>query len=143
MPFLPDAAVADYLAHLTEEQVASIRAIRELVLKHCPHLNEEIDTGKWFGGLLTYNSSEVGFIYALGPRAGGATTFHMMPYYSSKSLQERYGEAFKPVLTGKSCIQFKRQDQIPLEAIKGLLESTPDYIESAKIFFAARNAKKK
>lgn len=110
-----------YLEPLTEDQRASVRAFRSLIQQHCPDLAEKVDTGKWFRGMLTYTSPEGTFLYALGPRSGGDSTFHMMPYYASPVLKDRHGEALKKLESGKSCIRFKRPDQVPMDAIEDIL----------------------
>ena len=122
---LSDEALADYLATCTQEQSGSITEVRSLILDHCPDLVEVVDEGKWFGGLLTYSTNERMFLYALGPRSGGFTTFHMMPYYGSPALKERHEGVLKGFLTGKSCIKFKRFSDVPEASIRDILSSTP------------------
>lgn len=112
-----------YLSPLNEDQRECVTALRALVREKCPDLVEAIDEGKWFKGLITYTSPSGVFLYGLGPRKGGATTFHMMPFYGSAELKARHGEAFKKVLSGKSCIQFKRLDEVPMDAIADVLET--------------------
>ena len=127
-----------YLAPMTPEQNACIRSVRSLILEATSNLIEEIDAGKWFGGLLTYYTEDRIHAYALGPLKGGYTTLHMMPYYGSTVLQERHGVAFKKILSGKSCIKFKDVSQIPVEAIRDIVASTPKYAEVAREMFAKR-----
>jgi len=127
-----------YLAPMTEEQVASIRAIRSLILGRVPDLVEEIDTGKWFGGLLTYHSSDKVFVFALGPLSAGKTTLHSMAYYCSKDLQERFGASLKKITSGKSCFKFKTHTDFPEDALLGLIDSTPKFLVVARETFAKR-----
>ena len=128
---LTEEQIAAYLEPLTAEQAEAIRAVRKLIAEYDPSLVEAIDEGKWFGGLLTYTIPDGMFVYALGPRAAGRTTFHMMPYYASAVLQERHGAALKPFLTGKSCIQFARYSQIPENAIRDIMSSAKAVLETA------------
>ena len=130
-----------YLSPLTEEQSASIRAIRALIIERTPYLVEEIDSGKWFGGLLTYHTEDRVFVFALGPLSAGNTTFHMMAFYASTTLQEKYGAELKKLLSGKSCIKFKQASQLPEEAIRGIIDATPKYIDVAQEMFAKRKKK--
>ncbi len=121
-----------YLKALTPEQADSVRSVRKLIFEYSPSLVEQVDEGKWFNGLLTYSTRDGLFVYALGPRSGGFTTFHMMPYYGSMPLQERNGAALKPFLTGKSCIKFKRFEDLPEPAIRDILGTTKKFQAVAK-----------
>jgi hypothetical protein len=121
-----------YLAPLPVDQAACIRAVRSLIEELNPFLTEEIDTGKWFGGLLTYHTEDRIIVFALGPLSGGFTTFHMMAFYGSSALRERQGEALKKLLSGKSCIKFKTPPQIPENALRDIIGATPKYLEVAR-----------
>lgn len=122
---LESEAIEEYLRPLTGDQAHAIRSIRALIFELNPRLVETVDEGKWFGGLLTYNTTDGMFVYALGPRTGGCTTFHMMAYYCSASLQERHAAALKRVLSGKSCIKFKRYADVPEDALRDIISSAP------------------
>lgn len=127
-----------YVVPMTVEQAECIRSLRSLVCNAVPNLVEEIDQGKWFGGLLTYYTEDRIHAFALGPLKGGFTTFHMMPYYGSSVLQERHGVVLKKFLSGKSCIKIKDVAQIPIDAIRDIVASTPKYAEVAREMFANR-----
>lgn len=90
-------ALQDYLEPLKPDQIEAITSIRRLIFEHNPSATEEIDEGKWFGGLLTYNTPAGHFLYALGPRKDGSTTFHMMPYYSLPDLPTRHSARQEPI----------------------------------------------
>jgi len=130
-----------YLEPMTADQAANIRAIRGLIGEIAPDLVEEIDAGKWFGGLLTYHTPDRVFVLALGPLTAGVTTFHMMAFYMSPVLQERHGAALKKFQGGKSCIKFKRFADVPEDAIRDIVASTPKYAEIAREMFAKRKKK--
>ncbi len=137
---LDDESIQSYLAPLESNQQEAIRGLRQLVFQYNPTLKEEIDQGKWFGGMLVYATKEGQFLYALGPRVQGYTTFHMMPYYGSKELQAKYGEQLKKFLSGKSCIKFKKFQDLPLVAIEGILQvGTSEVLK----FMAELKAKKR
>jgi hypothetical protein len=112
-----------YLAPLTTEQAASVRALRRLLLEHAPNLFERVDDGKWFGGLLTYYTPSDQFVFALGPRSKGTTTFHMMPFYGSKSLQVQHTPSLKRFLSGKSCIKFTHATDLPEETLIDIISN--------------------
>lgn len=140
---LPPNELDAYLETLTEEQAANVRALRGMILEKMPEIVEAVDTGKWFGGLLTYYTADAVFTFALGPLSGGFTTFHMMPYYSTPALQERNGEALKKLMTGKSCMKFKSISQVPEASLRDILDSTPAYVELARLMIANRRDGKK
>lgn len=119
---LDSNAIDEYVRELTPEQSANVLAIRQLLQECSPGLTEEVCTGKWYTGLLTYApAASDATIFALGPLTRGFTTFHMMPYYASASLQERHGAALKPFLTGKSCIKFKQYAELPEDALREIV----------------------
>jgi len=121
--FLSDEQFEEYIAPLTADQSSSIRDIRALIMQYAPELVEKIDDGKWFGGLLTYDNPEGQFVFALGPRSKGLTTFHMMPFYGSKSLQELHAPSLKKFLSGKSCIKFSLASDLPKQSIIDIIDS--------------------
>ena len=142
---LSDSAIDDYLAPLAPEQQAAIRAVRTAIVAQDPNLVEAVDTGKWFGGMLTYHTPGEVFLYALGPRTGGATSFHMMAYYALADLPERHGPALKRFLTGKSCIQFKRYEDLTpdaIVAIQDVLGSADRVVEAMAAHDAAKRKRK-
>lgn len=140
---LSDSAFEEYLKPLEPDQAAAIRSVRELLRETSPNLVEAIDDGKWFGGLLTYTAPSGTFAYALGPRSGGFTTFHMMPYYASEVLQQRHGTALKTLLTGKSCIRFRHFGDVPETALRDILSSGPLALEQAAAAKSARSSRRK
>ncbi len=141
MSHLSDQQLADYTKALSPEQAAAIHKLRDLILEYSPSLNESIDTGKWFGGMLIYNTPEGTFVYAVGPRKNGYTAFHMMPYYSSSELQQKHGQELKKILSGKSCIKFKSYDEVPEAAIRDILKNAPAIMVEVQTFLAKRKAK--
>ena len=121
--------VEKYLSELEPEQKANVLEIRKLIQRYAPGLTEKVSDGKWLKGLIVYYTAEGHFVYALGPRSHGKTSFHMMPYYGSPILQKKYGSTLKKFLSGKSCIMFKQVDDLPLTAIKEIIGSgTKKYI---------------
>ena len=113
--------ISEYLGKVDENQAESIQILRSLVLQCEPDLDEQVCTDKWYGGLLVYNDPKGYSVYALGPRANGKTTFHMLPYYCSATYHERHGVALKKFLSGKSCLLFKHARELPLDSIKDIL----------------------
>lgn len=128
---LTEEVFATYLAPLTPLQAEGVWELKKLINKYAPNLEEQIDNGKWYKGLITYKTPDGNFVYAVGPRTGGFTTFHMMPYYASGDLQTHYGAELKKFLSGKSCIQFKQFSDIPKEALVDIIKQGPRIMADA------------
>ncbi len=128
---LTNEEFATYLNPFTESQRNAISELKKLINKFAPNLEEQIDNGKWYKGLITYKTPDGNFVYAVGPRTGGFTTFHMMPYYASGELQTHYGAELKKFLSGKSCIQFKQFSDIPKEALIDIIKQGPRIMTDA------------
>jgi uncharacterized protein YdhG (YjbR/CyaY superfamily) len=123
----------DYLASLPQDRREVISAVRELILRHLPEGYEE--TINW--GMLsyevplevypeTYNKKPLSYI-ALAAQKNYNSLYLMSVYQNPADYQELM-DAFsamgvKPDM-GKSCIRFKRLDQIPLETISQLIAKT-------------------
>jgi hypothetical protein len=129
-----------YLAPLTQPQAESITSIRALINQYDPGLSEQIDTGKWYGGLLVYRNSDESTVYALGPRANGKTTFHILPYYASSELQEKYGKVLAQYLSGKSCLLFAPVDELPIAALAEVISGGSKRLAQAKDSLSNRKA---
>jgi len=138
---LTDERIDAYLAPLSGEQADCVRGVRSVIQELNSDLIEEIDEGKWFGGLLTYYTGDRIHVFALGPLTGGNTTFHSMAYYGSTALQERHGAALKRLQSGKSCFKLQRIDQFPVDALRDIVAATPRYAEVAREMFAKRKRK--
>jgi hypothetical protein len=141
---LPNEAFDAYAAELDPNQLEAVRVLRNLMKECEPGLDESVDTGKWWGGLLVYGNKVVGPLYALGPRSGGRSTFHMTPLYCSKPHQERHGDALKKFATGKSCITFTDVNELPLDALRDICTGGSAHFQKAmEERDAARKPKKK
>jgi hypothetical protein len=131
---MTDAELDAYLADLSPAQCEAIRGVRALIAQHDPGLRERVIDGKWLTGLIGYCAADGEPIYALGPRGKDKITLHLMPYYASRDLQERHGAALERFLTGKSCLEFRKLDDLPLDAIVEILEA------GSASFLAAKGA---
>jgi|GEM_PF-1926267 len=140
---LPEANLNEYLAKASDNQNRCIRQVRDWILAAYPQAKEEIDTGKWFGGLLTFSTPGGFFLYALGPRRADHTTLHMMPYYGAAELQAKWGPSLKKLMTGKSCMEFRTQEEIPEDALKDIFGYTETFIAQWEKMAAEKAAKKK
>lgn len=140
---------ADYLASLPEDRRKIISAIRDIILANLPVGYQE--TMNW--GMLsyeipletypnTYNKKSLSYI-GLAAQKNYNSLYLMAIYQNSEDYQELM-EAFaemgvKPDL-GKSCIRFKRLEQLPLDTIARLISKTSvaDYIQMYETSLASR-----
>ncbi len=119
---MDDSVFASYVEDLSAQQASTIAMIRTIVTVNAPQLQESINNGRWLSNYLFY-SADSSMIYAIGPKAANKIAFHMMPYYGSALLQEKYGEQLGPYLTGKSCVTFKNPEQVPIAVLEDIVAS--------------------
>ena len=111
----------EFVAPCGDDQRAGQTGLRDLVLRHSTGLDEAVNTGRWLTGFVFYSTSGQ-MVYAFGPKGRTKISFHMMPYYGSAVLQQRHGRTLDPFLTGKSCIAFRRLDDVPVDALIDIVE---------------------
>ena len=127
------ATVADYLAELPPDRRAEIEVVRGLV-------NDALPTGYVEGmnwGMITwevplelsgptYNGRPLA--YAALAAQKNANSLYLNCVYASDDRTERLNAAAnaagKKLDMGKSCIRFKRADQLPLDVIRDEIAST-------------------
>ena len=130
------ATVADYLAELPDDRRAEISRVRDLVNAALPPGYEE--AMNW--GMIvwqvpleisgkTYNGQPLA--YAALAAQKNANSLYLNCTYASAERTERLRAAAeaegKKLDMGKSCIRFKRADQLPLELIRDeVAATTPD-----------------
>ncbi|MEA5105770.1 MAG: DUF1801 domain-containing protein [Sphaerochaeta associata] len=124
--------VHDYLSSLTPEQHSVIVPIRSLILSHLP--SGFVETINW--GMLsyevplsmypnTYNKKPLSYIgLAVQKRY---YSLYLMPAYMDQNVYQTLMDAFekagKKLSMGKSCIRFKKVDDLPLELIGSIIAS--------------------
>ena len=144
MPAKPQAASVDeYLASLPPDRREEIERVRRVVTKNLPAGYEE---GMGFGMICysvplsmyrdTYNKQPL--MYAALASQKNYLSLYLMPVYPDGTLDKRLRDAFaasgKKLDMGKSCIRFKRADDLPLDAIGDVVAAVPmdRWIEIAK-----------
>ncbi|MFQ5575569.1 MAG: iron chaperone [Anaerolineae bacterium] len=101
-----------YLANLTPERQAALKAVRALIFETVPQTVETIRYG-----MPTYeHNGQV--VCAL------ASQKHYMSLYMDVGLVETHKEALKHLNVGKSCIRFKKLEALPLDTIRRILAQT-------------------
>jgi Domain of unknown function (DU1801) len=137
----PSAAttVQQYLDELPEDRRAVIAKVRAAVSKAMPKGFEE---GVLWGGLCwhiplkrypdTYNKQPLGYV-ALAAQKNNYT-LHLMGVYGDPrqeaALKAAYEKIGKKPDMGKSCVRFRKLEDLPLEAIAKLIASlsVEDYL---------------
>jgi uncharacterized protein YdhG (YjbR/CyaY superfamily) len=137
------ASVAEYLASLPADRRAEIERVRGVVKRNLPAGYEE---GVGFGMICysvplsayrdTYNKQPL--MYAALASQKNYLSLYLMSVYGDNQLDRQLRAAFaaekKKLDMGKSCIRFKRADDLPLDAIGDVVAAVPmdRWIEIAK-----------
>lgn len=126
----------EYLEELSEDRRQTISAIRDLILENLPE--GYVESMNW--GMLsyeiplerypnTYNNQPLGYLALAAQKNHNA--LYMMSVYQNPEKEQKLREAFKregkKLDMGKSCIRFKKADDLPLLTIAELVSATtPD-----------------
>ena len=134
------ATVDEYLEELPPERRAIVASVRDLVRRNLPEGYRE--TMSW--GMIsyelplerypnTYNKQPLGYA-ALAAQKNNYTLYLNCVYQNDKQrkwLEREFQKAGKKLDMGKSCLHFKRLEDLPLDVIAQAIASTPPdkYIE--------------
>lgn len=126
--------VADYLAELPSERRAVITAVRDLVNRNLPPGYEErMSWGmiSWEVPLsrypTTYNGQPLAFV-ALAAQKNHYALYLMCVYADSPSeteLRQAYARAGRTLDFGKSCLRFKRLEDLLADDVGRLIAAVP------------------
>ncbi len=122
-----EATTADeYLASLPEERREALQAVRQVVLDNLPDGFEECMTYGMIGYVVplsrypdTYNKQPLG-LAALASQKRYMAIYLTSIYEDAETLAwftSEYSATGKPMDIGKSCVRFKRLDDLPLDVI--------------------------
>jgi len=100
-----------YLARLDPQRRSTLEEVRSLILETVPNV---VETMKY--RMPTYELDEVVCAFA--------SQKHYMSLYMDTRLVEKYKEELKHLSVGKSCIRFKRIEDLPPDTIKQILRET-------------------
>ena len=145
--------VDQYLQELPEARAAQISRVREIVLEHLPAGYEEVMN--W--GMITYQVplnvypdtyNKKPLLYA----ALASQKNHMAVYLSGiymfeekfKTFETAYRETGKRFDTGKSCVRFRKLEDLPLDLIGETIASLPleTFVAHVKAIHSPRKGKK-
>lgn len=131
--------VDDYLAELPPERAAVIATMRDLVNAHMPPGYQETMAFGMIGwGIplsrypITYNKQPLAYVALAAQK--NAYSLYLMGVYADREQERALHEAAaaegKKLDKGKSCLRFKRPEDLPLQAIGKLIASVSvdDYI---------------
>ncbi len=118
--------VEEYIAELPDERAEAIRAVREAILSNLPSGFEE--AMNW--GMITYQVPLETYpdtyngqplMYSALASQKNYMVVYLMGIYASEEARELFETAYratgKPLDVGKSCLRFKRLDDLPLDLI--------------------------
>jgi hypothetical protein len=126
--------VDEYLAELPPERRAIVASVRDLVRRNLPEGYRE--TMNW--GMIsyeiplerypdTYNKQPLGYA-GLAAQKNSYTLYLNSVYQDGerkKWLEHEFHKAGKKLDMGKSCLHFKRLEDLPLDVIARVIGSTP------------------
>ena len=127
------ATVSDYLAELPPERRAEVEKVRDVVNAALPAGYREGMAFGMVGWAIpladypdTYNKQPLGYA-ALAAQKNGYSLYLNCVYASEEKAQrfrEKWAETGKRLDMGKSCIRFKRADDLALDVISDEIAST-------------------
>jgi hypothetical protein len=122
----PAQTVEQYLSELSPDRRSAITAVRQTILEHLPPGYEEVMA--W--GMITYQVPLATYPQTYNGRplayAGLASqknhlAVYLMGIYVDAEAQRRFGEAYRATGrrydAGRSCVRFRRLEDLPLELI--------------------------
>ncbi len=134
------ATVDEYLAELPPQRRQVVAAVRDMVVRHLPAGYREVIGYGMINYVIpleryaeTYNGQPLGYV-ALAAQKSHFALYLMCVYMSPEqeaALREAFAKAGKKLDMGKSCVRFKKLEDLPLEALGELIAgiSPEDYIE--------------
>jgi len=104
--------IDEYIAELEPIRREAIEGLRSMILKHTPDIDQSMDFGM---PVFRFGDGKFDFV-AL------ASQKQYMSLYVKPEVLAKHKSKFKGLNLGKSCIRFRRLDQLALEDIELLLE---------------------
>ncbi len=126
--------VEEYLDELPEGRREAISTIRDVINDHLPDGYEEMMTFGMIGWAIpladypdTYNGEPLGVVALASQKNHMA--LYLMGLYADEGLEEwfraQYAERGLTLDMGKSCVRFRRLDQVPLDVIGEVVRRVP------------------
>lgn len=130
----PAATAEEYLQSLPEDRREVVSAVRDVVLRNLPDGFTEAVSGGMITYCIplerfpnTYNKQPLGYV-ALASQKNHIALYMMGAYgdpAEAKRIEEGFARAGKKLDMGKSCIRFRKLDDLPLDVIGESVSRTP------------------
>src|SRR5262245_58172137 len=126
--------VAEYIASLPEERQGAIKTVRSVIKKHLPEgYKEGMDYGYigWSVPLSAYPDTYNGqpLCYAALASQKNHLALYLMCVYGNKEVEtwfrEEFRKAGKKLDMGKSCVRFRKLEDLPLKVIGQTIKRVP------------------
>ena len=128
--------IADFLGNLPEDRKALLSAIHQIILRDDNKVQASL--GKMMGKvMILYHCGSV-FKYGLASNAAHMS-LHLMPIYGSAPLHEKYRKLLTQASFQKGCINFNKEQDMPLEIVRQLIQDCAA-VDMAAIYQQARLA---
>jgi hypothetical protein len=134
VPDKKQITVDEYLGSLPENHRVVLEPVRETVRRNLPKGYQETMQGKFISYVIplsrypkTYNGHALWYV-AITVQKNYYSLYLMAPYGDEKELshlQEGFKRAGKKLDMGKSCIRFKKLDDLPLDVIGASVARVP------------------
>ena len=127
------ASIEEYLAELAEDRCTALGAVRKVILDHLPEGYEETMQYGMIGYVIplvryptTYNGQPL--TYAALASQKNYMTLYLMNIYSDSETErwfvEEYEASGKKLDMGKSCVRFRKLDDLPMDLIGRAIAAT-------------------
>lgn len=135
----------EYKNNPNKETLVEIEKTLSFIRKHDKSLLEKPGDSKWTNGhtVFCFENDEPGmYTHMIGALKSGKVTWHMMPMYGVTEMKDRWSNEMSPFVSGKSCINFKTFDELPIEAIENIVsEGGPLFKLAMDAYYAKRKKK--
>jgi hypothetical protein len=126
--------VEEYLDDLPDERREAISAVRDVVNEHLPEGYEEVISHGMISWVIpledypdTYNGQPLGVASLASQK--NHMSLYLLGVYADEGLEDwfraQYAERGLKLDMGKSCVRFKRLDQVPLEVVGEVIRRVP------------------
>ena len=142
--------VEDYLSELEDDRQEAVSAVRSVILDNLPEGYEETMQYGMISYIVplsvladTYNGQPLMYIALASQKQ--YMSLYLTNVYGDESVEkwfkERYLATGKKLNMGKSCVRFRKLDDLPLELVAEVVARTP-IDEFVEIYHASRSGRR-